>query len=152
MGDRTIKAIIFDWGRTLYDNDNKSLFSGVEELLGSLSQKYTLALVSLVGEGTIEERQEAIQRLGVDKYFVSIMLTYTDKDRLYDETLEKISLQPHEIGIVDDRVVRGIRWGNAHGCLTVWVRKGMFSNELPNNETGQPTYTVTDIREIEKLF
>jgi len=34
-----IKAIIFDWGRTLFDSEKKTLYPETEEILNYLSKK-----------------------------------------------------------------------------------------------------------------
>ena len=53
-----IKAIIFDWGRTLYDGENQMLFPGTENVLQILSTLYILVIVSLASDGNIEKRMQ----------------------------------------------------------------------------------------------
>jgi hypothetical protein len=54
--------------------------------------------------------------------------------------------------MIDDRTVRGIQWGNDKGCQTYWIQQGKFKDELPNEETGQPTQTLSTIGEIKKYL
>lgn len=150
---RNIKAIIFDWGRTLYNPDIKQPFPGVMNLLEYLSGKYTLAIVALASDGNVERRMRVIREHDMGKYFASIFIEGgNDKDRLYDALLVKLAIPSKEAAIVDDRVVRGIRWGNQHGCVTVWMKQGKFSAELPDKDTGRPRHTIHDIREPKELF
>lgn len=146
--NNTIKAIIFDWGRTIYDTENHRLFPEVKSILEYLHTKYKLALVSLVKTGTIDERWQVIETNDLKKYFTSILFTETDKDTLYHETLAKLNLGRGEICIVDDRTIRGIAWGNKLGAMTIWLKKGKFANELPNEETGAPTYIIHELNEL----
>jgi archaellum biogenesis ATPase FlaH len=44
--------------------------------------------------------------------FKSILFTKDNKDKLYEEILNKLSLNANEVIIVDDRILRGIAWGN----------------------------------------
>ncbi len=147
------KVIIFDWGRTLYDNDNDCLFPGVPELLEYLSNRYRLAVVSLTsqGEAAIQKRWQIIRENGLEKHFSSILFTSEDKDKLYEETLRGLGVSPEEVVIVDDRTVRGIKFGNSRGAKTIWLKKGKFRDELPNKETGEPDYIISDIVEIRGL-
>lgn len=52
-----MKAIIFDFGRTLYDRETDRVFPEAFEVLEKLSPKYKVALVSLAPKGDLEERK-----------------------------------------------------------------------------------------------
>ena len=67
---------------------------------------------------------------------------------MYTMALSTLGLFPQEVAIVDDRAIRGIRWGNIHGAMTIWVKQGKFMHEEPNDETGMPTYTISKLEEI----
>ena|SRR5260370_34657865 len=143
-----IRAIIFDWGRTLYDSESQALFPRTQEVLQALSRQYILAIVSLASDGNIEKRQQILQTYDIKKYFASIHFAQKDKDHLYTMALSTLGLFPQEVAIVDDRAIRGIRWGNIHGAMTIWVKQGKFMHEEPNDETGMPTYTISKLEEI----
>jgi FMN phosphatase YigB (HAD superfamily) len=143
-----IKAIIFDWGRTLYDSENQMLFPGTENMLQILSTLYILVIVSLASDGNIEKRIQALRESGVEKYFAAVYLAQNDKDSLYELALSRLALVSREVAIVDDRVVRGITWGNACGATTIWLRRGKFANEEPDEETGPPTYIISTLEEV----
>lgn len=148
LKNNTIKAIIFDWGRTIYDTENHHLFPAVKSILEYLHTKYKLALVSLVKTGTIDERWQIIETNDLKKYLASILFTETDKDTLYHETLKTLNLRGSEVCVVDDRTIRGVAWGNKHGAMTIWLKKGKFANELANAETGAPTYIIHELNEL----
>ena len=63
-----------------------------------------------------------------------------------------LDVAPHEIAIVDDRTRRGIRWGNRNGTTTIWLRQGKFSKELPDEDMGQPTYTINTLNDLFALL
>ncbi|MFH1161932.1 MAG: HAD hydrolase-like protein [Candidatus Jorgensenbacteria bacterium] len=156
MGDmNSVRAIIFDWGRTLYDSDTKREYVESDSLLKYLqSRGYKLFLVSLVSplaNATLQERKLQVENSPLRKYFEVALVTDTDKDALFDRIVEQLNLPRGEILIVDDRVVRGIRYGNRHGHPTVWVKQGKFSEELPNADTGIPTYTINSLPELQCL-
>jgi len=144
--------IIFDWGRTLYDNDNSGLFPGAVEILEYLSKKYILSIVSLVTRETPGERRKLIKDSGVGGYFASIGITAKDKNRMYRLCMNRHNMSPEDCLIVDDRVVRGISWGNRKGCATIWVCQGKFCQELPDKNSGFPTFTIRDIGELRGLL
>lgn len=146
--ENRIKTIIFDWGRTLHDPESNSLFNGVRELLERLSKDYALALVSLAKSDDPETRRRKIEESGIAKYFKSILVGGEDKNEMYEKVLTILNNEPKDLIVVDDRVFQGIAWGNQKGAMTVWLRNRKFADELPTQETGNPTYTINDIKEL----
>jgi FMN phosphatase YigB (HAD superfamily) len=143
-----IKAIIFDWGRTLYDGENQMLFPGTENVLQILSTLYLLVIVSLASDGNLEKRIQILRECGIEKYFAAVYFAQNDKDSLYELALARLAITAREVAIVDDRVVRGIKWGNACGATTIWLKRGKFMNEEPSKETGPPTYVISRLEEV----
>ena len=150
---RMKKLVIFDWGRTLFNPETSKLFPDTVEVLECLSQKYTLAIVALAtaGEEKIQERLQFIKENDLERYFASILFDVSDKDSLYVKTLKDLNITSEETVIIDDRVLRGVDWGNKNGATTVWFQNGKFANELPNNNTGEPDYIVHSLLEIKDI-
>lgn len=130
-----IKAIIFDWGRTLYDPENKVLYPDVKCILEILAKYYKLGIISLASDGKIERRLNLIKTFGLAELFSVIKIAKEDKDSLYEQAFSELKVLPKETMIVDDRVIRGIRYGNSKGAITVWIQQGLFASELPNQIT-----------------
>ena len=149
-----VQHIIFDWGRTIYDPETEALFAGVKEMLPKLAEKYTLYIVSLAtkGEDEIKKGRKMIKDLGVEGYFEDIFFAHEDKDALYEGLVAKRGLNLVETAVVDDRVIRGIAWGNRNGATTVWFQNGKFGEELPNTETGDPTHLITEFIQLKNIF
>jgi FMN phosphatase YigB (HAD superfamily) len=151
-----IKAIIFDWGRTLFDSELKKEFSESEEVVSFCAKRgLKLAVASLVSEHSIvglEGRMKQIENSPLRKYFYYALVTDKDKDKILSELVEKLGFQSEKILIVDDRVVRGIKYGNKNGHPTVWLQRGKFENELPNDETGLPTFTIKTLPELKEIL
>jgi FMN phosphatase YigB (HAD superfamily) len=150
-----IGAIIFDWGRTLFDSETKREFLDAAEVLSTFAGRgCRLALVSLVSaqaNATLEERKAQIERSPLRHFFEFVAVTEGDKDIILDEAVIALGLPRSEILIVDDRTVRGIRYGNRHGHPTAWFQNGKFAEELPTEETGAPAYTIHSLRELTTL-
>ncbi len=146
-----IKAIIFDWGRTLHDPDADGLFEGTPEVILGLSQKYKLVLVSLAKSQSEDERRKTIAESGIAEYFEIILIGEENKGNIYEEAIKELALSHREVAVVDDRMVRGISWGNKVGAVTIWLCRGKFSGELPTEKTGTPTKIIRDIRELPLL-
>ncbi len=146
-----VKAIIFDWGRTLFDSETKQEFPEAEQVLELCQQRgFWLAVVSLVSEhsnANLEERTAQIEGSPLRRFFEMVAVTDQDKDKALDETVNKLALPREQILIVDDRTVRGIKYGNLRGHPTVWLQQGKFANELLNKETKQPTFTIHALAE-----
>jgi FMN phosphatase YigB (HAD superfamily) len=154
-----IKAVIFDWGRTLYDVENDCEFPDAQNIIEyCFEKKYRLALVSLVTTGEseigtdLEKRNQQINNSVLKKYFEKIITTTRDKDLAFEKITQFLNLPAEQILIVDDRTIRGIRYGNIRGHITVWIKRGKFADELPNKETGQPTYTIQSLNELKNIL
>lgn len=141
------KLIIFDWKRTLYDPDNKSLIDGAEELLKSI-KKRNIPII-LVGKGGDDMNKE-IKRLAVDSYFEKIIFVEGEKDLNIYKPL--ISKNPKETLFIGDRARSELDAGNKLGAITVWIKQGKFSDEDPENEQQKPTFTVLKLRQCFRLI
>ena len=150
-----IKTIIFDWGRTLFDPKIKKELPESEEILLYCKQKgYKICVASLVRIGTtLEERVSQIKSLPLRKY-IDIFEVSEDKEKdvMLNKLIQKLNLPKEEILLIDDRMVKSIKYGNKNGYLTVWLQKGPFANELPNAETGIPTYTIKSLLELKNII
>ena len=154
---KNVKAIIFDWGRTCWNSEEKRLADGVEDVLIFLKNKnLPLALVSLVNvENTepLEERTERIEKSSIRKYFnVFEIGSGNNKDHILEKAAGKLGVPSNEILVIDDRVIRGIAWINRNGGTSIWYRSDKFSNELPKNEEQKPNFTVNSMGELFELL
>lgn len=152
-----IKAIIFDWGRTLYDVDTKKEISDSEDVLSYCKLKgYKMCVASLARPLTgdsIEERIKQIKDSSLYKYLDMLEVTDAkEKDEMLNILVKKLNLLKEEILFVDDRVVKSIKYGNMNGYQTIWLKSGPFANELPNLETGTPTFIIETLSELKNLI
>lgn len=149
-----VKAIIFDWARTIFDRENNTEFPESETVLEFCkSRGLRMATVSKVGKNqTREARLAEMNKSKLSQYFEMISATEGSKDESFDEIVKNFDLPRAQILIVDDRTIRGIKYGNMHGHPTVWICKGKFAHELPNHETGEPTYTIHNLSELKKIL
>jgi FMN phosphatase YigB (HAD superfamily) len=152
-----IKAIIFDWGRTLYDVDLKQEISDAEDVLFYCKQKgYKMCVASLARPLTgdnVEERKKQIENSSLYGYLDMLEVTDAkEKDDVLDELVKKLNMQRGEILIVDDRIVKSIKYGNKNSHPTVWLQSGPFANEFPNSKTGNPTFTIETLSELKNII
>jgi FMN phosphatase YigB (HAD superfamily) len=151
-----IRAILFDWGRTLYDSERGALFPEVAGVASRLARRHRLAIVSLLTaadyEARLAERYRVLRVADLERHFAPILFAPRDKDALYRRALAELGLRAEEVAVVDDRAVRGIRWGNHHGATTIWLRGGAFAGEAPDAETGAPTHTIGSLGELEEAL
>src|SRR3989344_6020051 len=138
--DRKIKAVIFDWGRTCWNAENKELNEGIEEVLMFIKdKKIPMALTSLVNKKfasePLEERRERIEKSSIRKCFdvFEIDKGY-DKDPILDRATGQLGVAVGDILVVDDRVIRGISWINRRGGVSIWFKNGKFASEEPSDD------------------
>ena len=152
-----IKAIIFDWGRTLFDVDGKKEITDAEDVLSYCRQKgYKICIASLARPllgRTVEGRKKEIENSSLYKYVDMFEVTEDkEKDEIIAKLVKELNLPKEEILFVDDRVVKSIRYGNNNGFPTVWLQNGLFANELPDADTGTPTFTIKTLSELKNLL
>ena len=116
--------------------------------------RFALAIVALAtaGQAKINERLNLIKQEKLNPYFESIKFDVADKNAMYEATINELRVDPSDVTIVDDRVIRGIGFGNEHGCRTVWIQNGKFSDELPTEATGTPDHTVTSVGDLQSIL
>ena len=141
-----MKGIIFDWIGTLYERD-KGLFPYTERVLRELKPKCKFGLVSLA-RNRIEARRQELEQSGILHLFDSVIIDISKTPEHYIRCMEEMGTAPETTVIVDDRTVRGIKVGNQLGCQTYWIQKGEYAHEIPNKETGEPTYRIDSIEDL----
>ncbi|MCL5419612.1 MAG: HAD hydrolase-like protein [Candidatus Marsarchaeota archaeon] len=142
-----IKGIIFDFNRTLYDPDTGQLVDGATTLLKSLHGKgYLLCLIS---KKSVEGRKEQITSLGLDRYFIKILIIEGNKlEAHFMECLKAMALSAAEVAVVGDRINEEILLGNKIGMRTIWYKSGKFAAEAPKEAVQEPDYTITDLQNV----
>ena len=156
------KMIIFDYGRTLYDRETDDFFPDAIPVVKTLAEKYRLSIVSVSPADIVsvspadeeEARIEALREQGILDHFEEIVFTASGetKSKEYEALLRKVDLKANEVVVVDDYIIRGIAWGNAAGAITVWFQNGKFAALMPNDETGDPDFTIHSLSELPKIL
>lgn len=146
-----IKAVIFDWIGTLYDRDNGP-FPDAHPTLGELEEKkIKMGLISLSHD--LKKRMNEIHGSGLRGYFYadSIIVDLEKDAQQYLALIHQMRVSNRETLVVDDRTIRGIKIGNELRCSTAWIPRE-YAHETPNEETGQPTHTISTVKDILKLI
>lgn len=139
-------AIIFDWIGTLYERD-KGPYPYSEAVLLALKDKYKLGLISIASGGE-ESRRREIEASGLSEFFDVVIIGANKTSDIFLRCMKMMGASPQSTAIVDDRTVRGIKIGNDLGCKTFWIQKGGYSHELPNEDTGEPTFKIDSIEDL----
>ncbi len=148
-----IKAIIIDWGRTLWDNEKGVLFPGTREIIEYLKTKgYRLAVLSISPPERIDDKKKTIDASGIKKYFEKVVVSTKKEKEDIDEIVKTLGLDYGEVMVIGDRIVREVKIANQLGMKSVWLKQGKFSEELPNEETGNPTYTIFSLQELKSIL
>lgn len=145
-----IRAVIFDYGRTLYDRDEEHLFPDAVSVVRQLSVRYRLAIVSFCPQEEEAERISVLKDHGIFECFDDIQFTdaIDEKGERCSGVLQKFGLDADEVAVVDDHIVRGVAWGNQVGAMTIWFQRGKFANVLPDERTGQPDHIIHSLQEL----
>jgi len=146
-----IKAVVFDYGRTLLDRETNKFFPEAFKLLEDLKQKgYKLGLVSKTKN--TPDRAEEIVETGLADNFDAVITTYVKKEENFKELAGDLDIKPSEMLIVGDRIRGEIVIGNKIGSKTVWLKKGLFAKQPPRNNQEKPTYTINELAELSLIL
>lgn len=139
------KALIFDFGRTIYDKDNNCLFPKITEVFEYCrTNGYKLFMISNYETG----REEIIRDSGVRKYFDKIVVTKGKNKKDFLRCISGVGLEPKDVLVVGDRIKSEIRIGNELGADTVWFKHGKYSGVKPENYAEKPTHTIIRLQQL----
>lgn len=93
-------------------------------------------------------RAELVKQLGIDKYFSDVTFLPEKTQEALKDFTEKNAISPNESFVVGDRTCEEIAIGNLLGIRTIWFQNGKFANELPQSKKEDPTFRVTNLKEI----
>ena len=141
------QGIIFDYIGTVSAGSKGGLYPYTLEVLKALKPKYKLALMSLAGRG-IERRRQDLEEEGIIDYFDSVVIDTYKTPEHFVQCMREMGVSPKDTIVVGDRTAREIKIGNELGCRTIWIQKGDYSHETPNEETGEPTMKINTIEDL----
>jgi len=140
-----IKAVLFDFNRTLYDPDSKCLEPGALQVLAILSKRFKLGLLSKTGDGN---RDELLKSLGIRDFFEVVVTVKEKSVGSFEECVSKLGVQPDEVLAIGDQARKDVAFAKAAGCRTAWFCKGKFAGVLPESAGQQADFTVKSLDEI----
>lgn len=143
-----IKAIVFDFNRTIFDPDQKKLFPGAGRLLSQLKRKYRLGLFTTGGE----ERKKLIDELGLTNTFDFVLVVKIKTLESLKRCLQELKRAPCEALVVGDRVRKEIYLGNQLGMITVWLRQGKYAKEKPETRGQRPTFFIQSLGQLREIL
>lgn len=140
---------IFDWKRTLYNPDSAELIDGATEVLKYVSHLHDSRLI-LIGKGG-DDMQAEVERFRLENYFADIKFQEGEKDvALFADFVNPDA--PRKTIFIGDRTRSELAVGNVLGAVTIWVKQGKFSDELPEDPMYVPTHTVISLSDLLKLL
>jgi len=143
-----MKAVIFDFNRTLYDPEQDKLIKGSSKVLNTLYKKTKLALVTT----ETGERLGLIKQLGIEKFFNKILIVGEKDKKSFLACCDALGVQPQDAVVVGDRIKGEIAIGNKLGMVTIQFKNGIFADQLPENEGEKPKMVITKLVDLLKIL
>jgi len=137
-----IKAIIFDFNRTLYDPTSFSLFPGVDLFLKDLHKTHKLYLISYGGE----TRKRLISSLGITGYFNAVKVVQNKSKKLFLQIIGSSGFNAGEFVVIGDQINKEITIGKETGAITILFRPGN------NNKVDVADFVVSTHGEIKNIL
>ena len=143
-----LRAIIFDFNKTLYSPDSGNLFPGVKDLLSELKTQsgLTLGLISYGGD----YRVKLIEGLGILSLFDWFKFVEEKSTEDFLEFSKKFQILPRSILVVGDMLEEEIKIAKFLTMKTAWIK-----NSFQGESSIKPDYqlnSVSEIRELISLF
>jgi putative hydrolase of the HAD superfamily len=133
----TIKAVLFDWGDTLMvdypqyggkmcDWPKVEAVDGALDGVKRLSKHCPLYLATNAQESTLCDIELALGRVGLLPYLSGIFCKSelgVDKKsaEFYPAIVKQLALEPHQVVMVGDSIIKDISPAKQVGLLTVWL-------------------------------
>ncbi|MGM0565684.1 MAG: tRNA pseudouridine(55) synthase TruB [Bacteroidota bacterium] len=146
-----VKAVIFDFNRTLYDPEKENLMEGARRLLNSLKKRgIKMALLSVTSSG---DREQLIASLDLHSYFEETLVLSGNKEpEHFVELSQKMQVDPEKCLVIGDRIKQEIHSANLAGMKTCWLQRGKFKKEKPDIQDEKPDYTINNLHEVFQFF
>lgn len=145
--NKKIKAVIFDFGYTIYDpEENKLLPNVVKTLKGLHNKGLKLAIMSRTTDP--KKRIQQIKDLGLDRYFDFIDAIEKGGVKEFTPILDRFGFKPDEFLVVGDRITSEIIQGNKLGMNTVRFLYGPEKDLDPTKDEEKPDYTISNLKEV----
>ncbi len=142
-----IKAIIFDYYRTVYIPD-EGIPIATQNLVRELKEQGIILAV-------ITRNESAKKNIPFDPFFSFFSFIKTvegDKtEEDFREVMKQIKVKDEEILVVGDRIKKEIIIGNKLGLKTVWLKKGLYATEIPKTKAEEPWKTIEDLQDIKRF-
>lgn len=148
---KMIKAVICDFGYTIYDPETDQFLDGALKTIRLLHKKgLKLALMSRTKDPA--KRKKQIRELGLEKYFDFIEALPIHGIKEFSPIIEKFGFNIDEYLVVGDRFTSEITEGNKAGMKTCRVLYGPEKDLEPKEEVEKPDYTISKLKEVLELI
>lgn len=151
-----IEAVIFDFGRTLYDPETKDLFPETKTTLDALrARRLKLGLLSVAVSNDTQKRVDQLSQLGIRDYFQAIDIIERDTEgKDFTKILRELGLleNPQKTAVVGDNLKREITAGNRIGAFTIWTTQRLSADWKPQNQEQTPRAIINDIYSLIPLI
>lgn len=150
-----IKAVIFDLGNTLADQNTWVRYPETIHLLESLKGVFRLGLITNAAPWT--KRDEIIKILDdleIGGYFEHVIVSseigiWKPNHRIFDEMLKALDVSADECVMVGNTISTDIFGGNRAGMETVLLQN---EPEYVRSEWENPDHTIRSLSELESIL
>ncbi|OGM20813.1 hypothetical protein A2863_01570 [Candidatus Woesebacteria bacterium RIFCSPHIGHO2_01_FULL_38_9b] len=143
-----VQAIIFDFNRTLFNPETNKFSHNVGKILTKLSKGFSLGLISSREKG----REDLIKTWKTAKLFRCTKIVKIKTESEFIKMSNLLNANPKYIVVVGDRIKDEILIGNRLGMVTVWLKKGKFSSEIPQKISEEPDFIINNLSQLTKLL
>jgi FMN phosphatase YigB (HAD superfamily) len=153
MQTNTHKIVLFDidytlFDTTLYKSSELTRFQIYDEVVDVLTEVAIVATIGIFSEGELDHQLSKLLNTDIKKHFNDNHVhIFTKKLDALAEVLLKYKNET--LYFIDDRldVLKGIKETDP-GIYTIWIKRGIHAETLPNIPGFKPDTEVINLREI----
>lgn len=136
-----------------YPKELEEPYSGSENLLKTLRDKYKIGIIANQSAGT-EERLKKYGFSGyIDLCLSSAEIGVSKPDiRIFQMALEKCNCSPEKSVMIGDRLDNDIYPAKKMGMRTIWIKQGFGGVQMPISLEYEPDFSVNSLDELSKIL
>jgi HAD superfamily hydrolase (TIGR01549 family) len=136
-----------------WSSEDEILYSGAEDVLKSLSEKYKIGVIANQPLGTADR----LEAFGLLKY-IDIVVASAEEGvakpdkRIFDIALERAGVIPEEAFMIGDRIDNDILPAKNIGMKTMWLRQGFGGMWKIKSDDELPNFIADNLQDVVSIL
>ncbi len=137
----------------VWHSEYERLYSGAEECLKVLSEKYKIGIIANQPEGT----KARLEKFSILKYIDVVASSFEEGTakpelKLFEIAMKKAETTPARSVMIGDRLDNDIFPAKSLGMKTIWIKQGFGSLASIRSDSEKPDYIAYNLQEVTEIL